>query len=119
MTRATPSDAALVTVAARFRALSDPVRLRLVHLLMDGEVGVSALLESTGLGQANLSRHLGILRRAGIVERRSQGNRAYYRLADPALAEVCEIMCGSTALYLSEELEGLGHRRARIRNRRA
>ena len=105
-----PSDAALEAVAARFRALADPARLRIVHLLMGGEEGVSQLLRATGLTQTNLSRHLGILRRAGIVERRSRGNRAFYRLADPSLAEVCEIMCGSTAEHLAEELEGLAGR---------
>jgi len=99
-------EAALVRVAARFRALGDPSRLRIVNRLMDGELGVQDLLEATGLSQTNLSRHLGVLRQAGILERRTEGNRAFYRIADPSLVDVCEIVCGSLADQLAEDLEG-------------
>ena len=97
---------ALALVAARFRALGDPSRLRIVNRLMNGELGVQDLMRETGLSQTNLSRHLGILRQAGIVERRSDGNRAFYRIGDPTLVEVCQIMCGSLADQLALDLEG-------------
>ncbi len=99
------SEAALVAVAARFRALGDPSRLSIVNRLMDGERGVQDLLAETGLTQTNLSRHLGVLRQVGIVERRSDGNRAFYRIADPCWSQVCEIVCGSLASQLAQELE--------------
>ena len=98
-------ETALTLVASRFRALGDPSRLKIVNRLMNGELGVQALLRETGLSQTNLSRHLGILRQAGILERRTDGNRAFYRIGDPTLVEVCEIVCSSLADQLAEELE--------------
>ena len=101
----TLADGSLVLVAARFRALGDPSRLKIVNRLMNGERAVQYLLEETGLTQTNLSRHLGILRQQGIVERRSEGNRALYRIADPTLVDVCEAVCGSLADQLADDLE--------------
>ena len=95
----------LVLVAARFRALGDPSRLKIVNRMMNGERSVQELLEETGLTQTNLSRHLGILRQQGIVERRSEGNRALYRIADPTMVDVCEAVCGSLADQLAEDLD--------------
>lgn len=99
------SDAALALVATRFRALGDPSRLAIVNRLMNGELAVPELMRGTGLSQTNLSRHLGVLRQAGIVERRSHGNRAFYRIADPNLVEVCDLVCGSLADQLAQDLE--------------
>ncbi|HKJ23451.1 MAG TPA: metalloregulator ArsR/SmtB family transcription factor [Myxococcota bacterium] len=104
-THAMLTESALVLVAARFRALGDPARLMIVNRLMNGELPVQDLLRETGLSQTNLSRHLGILRRSGIVERRSEGNRAFYRVGDPSLIEVCELVCGSLAERLAHDLE--------------
>lgn len=98
-------DAALQLVAARFRALGDPSRLAIVNQLMNGELAVPTLMSGTGLTQTNLSRHLGVLRQVGIVERRSKGNRAFYRIADPSWVDVCETVCGSLADQLAQELE--------------
>jgi len=106
-THAILPESALVLVAARFRALGDPARLAIVNRLMNGERSVQDLLRDTGLSQTNLSRHLGILRRAGIVERRAEGNRAFYRVGDPTLIEVCEIVCDGLAEQLAQGLEGL------------
>jgi DNA-binding transcriptional ArsR family regulator len=55
---------------------------------------VSELVEETGFGQANLSKHLGLLRRVGYLERRKEGVNTYYRLADPEVLRLCELMCG-------------------------
>ena len=97
---------ALTMVASRFRALGDPSRLKIVNLLMGGELGVQELLQETGLSQTNLSRHLGVLRQAGILERRSDGNHAFFQIGDPTLIEVWRIVCGSLAEQLAEDLEG-------------
>jgi len=96
---------ALERIAARFRALGDASRLRLLSRLMEGERAVGELMEETGLSQTNVSRHLGLLRREGLVERRAEGNRGLYRIADPTMAEVCELVCGSLADRLAEDLE--------------
>ena len=88
------SDEALGHVAARFRALGDPTRLRILNLLMQGEHSVGEVTEATGFEQSNVSRHLSILRREGVVARRSEGNRALFRIEDPTIVKLCEIVCG-------------------------
>ena len=101
------SDDALRLVALRFRALGDPSRLRILNRLMLGEHSVQELVEATDLEQSNVSRHLSVLRREGIVARRSEGNRALYEIQDPTIAKLCEIVCGGLAESLSDELDAL------------
>ncbi len=95
----------LTRVAARFRALGDPSRLRILQALMEGERSVQELERATGLGQPNVSRHLGLLRREGLVGRRAEGNRALYRIEDPSVEQLCTLVCGSLAQRLAGELE--------------
>ena len=84
----------LELIAERFRVLAEPARLRILNALMEGERSVSDLVEQTGLNQANVSKHLALLRSSDFVERRKEGLYAYYRIADPSVAVLCEIMCG-------------------------
>lgn len=84
----------LELVANRFRALSDPARLRLLSVLRGGEHSVSELVEETSLGQANVSRHLAFLHQLGYVRRRKEGLFTYYALADKEIFRLCDIMCG-------------------------
>ena len=102
--RATLSEQALEKVAQRFKALSEPMRLRLVYALMDGEKSVSGLVEETGGLQANVSKHLGILVDAGILGRRKEGTSAYYRITDESVFELCDLVCGSIEERLAAEL---------------
>ncbi len=101
------TDETLELIAARFNALSDPARLRLLNTLMQGELSVSELIEQTGLEQSNVSRHLAVLRREGIVARRAEGNRAFYRIDDETVVRVCEVVCGGLINRLSDNLDGL------------
>ena len=84
----------LQVVADRFRALGEPSRLQILSSLCGGERNVTQLIEITGFGQANLSKHLQLLLRLGFVDRRKEGVSTYYRLADPDVLRLCEIMCG-------------------------
>lgn len=84
----------LELIAERFRVLAEPARLRILTALMEGERSVSELVEETGLNQANVSKHLALLRTSDFVERRKDGLYAFYRVADPSVAVLCEIMCG-------------------------
>jgi DNA-binding transcriptional ArsR family regulator len=102
-----PNDALLEMMAARFRALGDPSRLRLLHLLMEGERSVGELEEASGLGQASVSRHLAVLRRDGLVARRAEGNRGLYRIADPTLRRLCAMVCGSLEERFADGLEAI------------
>ena len=83
----------LVEVADRFRVLAEPMRLRILNSLRDGEKTVTDLVGATGSGQANVSRHLGILYRQGMVARRKEGQFTLYRISDPVLLELCELVC--------------------------
>lgn len=85
----------LTLVAERFRALAEPARLHVLNALRDGEKTVTELLDETGLGQANASKHLQLLHRLGFVERRKEGLYVHYRLADDSVFQLCDIMCGA------------------------
>ena len=89
----TLSDEALALIAARFRALGEPLRLRLLNILMQGERSVTQLVDACGSGQANVSKHLSVLKSAGMVATRRDGMLTLCRIADPCVFELCEIMC--------------------------
>lgn len=101
------SGAALEKVAERFKVLSEPMRLRLVYALMDGEKTVSELVRETGSVQANVSKHLSVLLDAGVLGRRKQGTSAYYRIVDESIFELCELVCGAIHDRLVAELDEL------------
>ena len=101
------SDQALDLLAARFRALADPTRLRILNTLMRGESSVGELVASTGLEQPSVSRHLIVLRREGILARRAEGNRAYYRIEDPTVSRLFGLVCGGLVERLSDDLDAL------------
>jgi len=91
-TRLTPQTIDLV--AERFRTLGEPMRLRLLEVLRSGEHSVGDLVDRTGGGQANVSKHLQILLAGGLVARRKDGTTVLYHLADPSVFQLCDIVCG-------------------------
>jgi DNA-binding transcriptional ArsR family regulator len=97
-------DELLELLAERFKLLAEPVRLRLLTVLRDGERTVTALVAATGAGQANVSRHLALLHRHGMVARRRDGLHVHYRISDPVIFQLCEIMCDSVESGLLERL---------------
>ena len=101
------SEQALDMLSARFRALGDPTRLRIINTLMRGECCVSDLVESTGLEQPCVSRHLIMLRREGILARRADGNRAYYSIEDSTVTRLFGLVCGGLSERLAEDLDAL------------
>jgi DNA-binding transcriptional ArsR family regulator len=84
----------LELIADRFKVLAEPARLHILNALRGGEMTVSELMEETGLGQANASKHLQVLHGLGFVERRKEGLYVHYRLADDSVFQLCDIMCG-------------------------
>jgi DNA-binding transcriptional ArsR family regulator len=84
----------LTLVAERFKALSDPARLRLLNALRPGELTVGELVDATDLSQANVSKHLAQLHTLGFVRRRKDGLFVYYSLADKEIFRLCDLMCG-------------------------
>lgn len=97
---------ALDHVAAYFRALSEPTRLQILNLLRGGERKVGELAELCGYTAANISRHLAALSRQGLVERESRGTAVYYRIADPAVYALCDLVCGNIARQIERSATG-------------
>jgi DNA-binding transcriptional ArsR family regulator len=87
----------LERVASYFQALSEPTRLQILNLLRDGELNVGEIAAQTGYTAANVSRHLSMLTRHGLVARESRGTAAYYRIADESVYSLCDMVCGSIA----------------------
>ena len=81
------------SAAEYFGLLSEPSRLKIMHCLCDGERSVNEVVEASGLNQANASRHLNTLYRAGVVGRRRDGVQVMYRLSDPDFTELCRTVC--------------------------
>ena len=81
-------------VAGRFRVLAEPARLQVLQALRGGPRHVNALIEATGLRQANLSKHLAVLREHGVVAPVRRGRFVDYAIADPAVLTLCDAVCG-------------------------
>ncbi|MFO0909029.1 MAG: metalloregulator ArsR/SmtB family transcription factor [Isosphaeraceae bacterium] len=82
-------------VAARFAALGDPIRLRIIAILLDGEKPVHEIVETLGYAQSNVSKHLKRLTEGGILRRRRQGLHVYYSVEDPVVETLCVLVCES------------------------
>ena len=94
-------------IARRFAALGDPTRVRLLDALRRrGEASVGELADELGAGYANVAKHLTLLHQRGILGRRKQGTRAVYRISDPSVLQLCDVVCGALASEL-HELEAL------------
>jgi DNA-binding transcriptional ArsR family regulator len=89
-------------IARRFRVIGEPMRIRLLDRLRDGDATVQELTEALAASQQNVSKHLQVLLEAGIVGRRKEGNRAYYSVADEGVFALCEHVCGSVRRQLDE-----------------
>ena len=98
-------------IARRFRVLGEPMRIRLLDQLREGEATVSELSEALSASQQNVSKHLSVLADAGILARRKDGNHVYYRIVDAGVLALCEDVCGSVQQQLrtlSELVSGGG-----------
>lgn len=91
---------ALEYVADYFRALSAPARLQILGALQEQELSVGALASLCACSSANVSRHLAILVAHGLVARTARGTSAWYRIADPSVHDLCQLVCGNIARHL-------------------
>lgn len=92
-------------VADYFSVLGEPMRLRILNLLRDGEKCVQDLVEATETSQANVSKHLKVMLQAGILTRRSQGTLAYYSVADELIFELCNLVCDRIATRIEQQAQ--------------
>ncbi len=104
----TLSNSALQQVASYFQALAEPTRLQILNLLRHQPCKVGDMAELCDCSVANVSRHLSLLQQRGLVTRESRGTSAFYRIADPAVYELCELVCGRIA----DQAECLARERA-------
>lgn len=92
-------------VAAYFSILSEPMRLKILNLLRDGEKCVQDLVEATATSQANVSKHLKVMMQAGILSRRAEGTSAYYRVEDDLIFELCTMVCDRMATRIEQQAQ--------------
>lgn len=96
-------DAALDRIAQYFRALSEPMRLKILNALRSGECNVTELTQRLGTGQANTSKHLSTLLALGVVARSARGTSSYYRIADPSIYGLCDLVCGQIGRQITAQ----------------
>lgn len=89
-------------IAGYFAVLAEPARLRIMHAICEDERTVNQIVSDTGIAQTNVSRHLGVMHRNGVVERRRDGNQIYYRVADETTPELCRAVCTRIAKTMDE-----------------
>ena len=105
-------------IANRFRILGEPIRIRLLQALHEGEKTVGELVKAVGSTQPNVSKHLRLLQEAGMVGRRQEGNSVYSFIADPTVFDLCNAVCDSLETRFSDAARvaaelgrGMGRRR--------
>jgi DNA-binding transcriptional ArsR family regulator len=95
----------LELVAKRFRLLGEPIRLRILQTLEQGERSVNDIVAALEANQSNVSKHLGILYEGGLIGRRREANTIYYCISDPVVFKLCELVCRSTAEDLRSKMD--------------
>ena len=103
------TEEALELIAARFRVLAEPMRLKILNALGEDEMSVTGLVEATAAGQANVSKHLAILADARLVVRRKEGLSVYYRVADRTVFDLCDAVCSSVGERLAAQHDAVRH----------
>jgi len=99
--------AILMAVADYFKVLSEVSRLQILTCLKSGPMNVMDIAEVTGLGQANLSKHLKVLTQIGVLSRQPKGTSAFYEIADPMIFELCELACDRISERVLQQAESL------------
>jgi DNA-binding transcriptional ArsR family regulator len=108
------SDELLNRIADVLKAMADPTRLKILHSLHNGERCVSEILESVGGSQANVSKHLSVLKRAGLVDCRREGLNVYYRIIDEGVFTICRNVCDSLEHRVDREHQAIFQGRIEI-----
>lgn len=106
------SPAAIALVAARFKVLGEPFRLRLIQSLDRGEKSISGLAGELGVSQPSVSKHVKILHDSGLIARRQEGNTVYCSIADATVIDLCEVVCSSLRERIAAQNQSLAPRRS-------
>jgi len=108
------SEELLKRIADVLKAMADPTRLKILHSLHDGERCVSEILAVVGGSQANVSKHLSVLKRAGLVSRRRDGLNVFYQIHDENVFTICRSVCDSMESRLDLEHKAIEQGRLEI-----
>lgn len=87
------NDDMLEQISDKFRALSEPMRLKIIHQLMSGEKTVTELVEIMQCSQANVSKHLAVLKNSSMIAVKKSGTSRLCSIADPTVFQLCKLMC--------------------------
>jgi ArsR family transcriptional regulator len=102
------SDELVTRITERFRALADETRIRILLRLQVGECNVSTLAHEIEVAQASISKHLAVLRQVGFILVRKEGTQSFCSIRDPALPQLCQLMCDGVKRHASEQHTALG-----------
>ncbi len=101
------TDELLQRIAEVLKAMADPTRLKILHCLHQGELCVSDILSFVGGSQANVSKHLSVLKRAGLVDSRRDGLNVFYRIIDEGVFTICRNVCDSLEIRVDREHQAI------------
>lgn len=107
-TSSTPEDIVFDTVAELFSILSTPIRLKIISAVCSTEKNVSELLLEIDTTQSNMSQHLGMLYRSGVLSKRREGTQIYYKVQSERVATLCRAVCSQVAIELDEDAPAKG-----------
>lgn len=94
-------------MALRFRALGEPTRLKILERLFRSPASVGEILDAVGGTQANVSKHLAVLKSGRLVAGRKAGNRTVYSISDPALQRICAVVCEAVGRDARDEAKAV------------
>lgn len=95
-------DSLVEAIADRFRVLGEPMRIRILDRLRESQATIGELAEALDTSQQNISKHVGILGRAGLVAREKHANSVRCRIADESVLALCEQVCGGLQRQVAE-----------------
>jgi ArsR family transcriptional regulator len=98
--------------AELFSVLSTPMRLRILSAVCEQEKSVSQLLSEIDTTQPNLSQHLTVLYRSGILAKRKEGTQVLYRVQSEKAVQLCRSVCTQVAIELEDQQTGAIHQPA-------
>ncbi len=104
----------LERIANRLKAMGNPFRLRILQALHEGELSVSDILAKVGGSQANVSKHLNVLRGADLVSSRREGVSVFYQISDASVFAICETVCDSLLHHASAEVAAIARGRGTL-----
>jgi len=98
----------LQAVARLFEVLAEPTRLDILQNLKQKSLSVNEIVNATDCKQANVSKQLGILHDAGLLDRKREGNQVFYSIADPMIFDLCALVCGKLKKDAQQQLAAFG-----------